>query len=120
MRRYCGQWVASPALGSAGPTFKKITYGIALPGLIGGAVVYLHISAKYLFVRILRGTPHLQSNSLVHWATWLACTFGLGSLAFIVAEAIPFFNSLVSLIGAVGFGPLTVRVRVAIDSWSSS
>jgi hypothetical protein len=29
---YCGKWVASPALGSAGPTIKIISYGIAIPG----------------------------------------------------------------------------------------
>jgi hypothetical protein len=30
---YCGKWVASPALGSAGPTIKVISYGIAIPGM---------------------------------------------------------------------------------------
>jgi hypothetical protein len=29
---YCGQWVSSPALGSAGPTIKVISYAIAIPG----------------------------------------------------------------------------------------
>lgn len=28
---YCGSYVASPALGSAGPTMKRISYGFALP-----------------------------------------------------------------------------------------
>ena len=34
--RWCGIWVSTPAFGSAGPLFKKISYGIALPGLIIG------------------------------------------------------------------------------------
>jgi hypothetical protein len=25
--KYCGKWVASPSLGSAGPTIKKVAYG---------------------------------------------------------------------------------------------
>lgn len=33
---YCGKWVATPALGSAGPTIKIIAYSIAIPGLIAG------------------------------------------------------------------------------------
>lgn len=34
--RYCGIWIATPAFGSAGTLFKKISYGIALPGLVIG------------------------------------------------------------------------------------
>lgn len=51
---YCGQYLASPALGSAGALFKKITYGIALPGLFASAVLYCHCGAKLIFVRLLR------------------------------------------------------------------
>lgn len=105
---YCGKWVASPALGSAGPTIKIVSYGVAIPGLIAGAMVCIHISAKSLFVRILRGTTHLTSNSKTHWIVWLSCTYGTGLLGWILSEAIPFFGSLVSLIGAVGFSPLGV------------
>lgn len=68
---YCGQYVASPALGSAGPTVKKVAYGIALPGLWITSILYLHLAAKFFFVRILRNSKHLQSNSVIHWGTWL-------------------------------------------------
>lgn len=69
--RWCGQWVASPSLGSAGQTVKMVAYGIGMVGLLASAVIYLHVAAKYLFVRFLRNSKHLQSNSVVHWATWL-------------------------------------------------
>ncbi|RDW78047.1 hypothetical protein BP5796_05899 [Coleophoma crateriformis] len=105
---YCGQWVASPALGSAGPTIKVIAYGVAIPGLIAGAMICVHVAGKSLFVRILRGTHHLTSNTKTHWAVWLACTYGTGLLGWILSEAIPFFSSLVSLIGALGFAPLGI------------
>lgn len=68
---WCGQWVASPSLGSAGQTVKMVSYGIALVGLLASAVVYLHLAAKYLFVRVLRNSVHLQSNSVIHWTLWL-------------------------------------------------
>jgi len=42
-----GQYIDSPALGSAGPLMKRVCYGIVLPGLIIGAVLYIHIPAKY-------------------------------------------------------------------------
>jgi len=41
---YCGSYVASPALGSAGPLIKRISYGIALPGLIVTTTLFIHVS----------------------------------------------------------------------------
>jgi hypothetical protein len=59
------------------------------------------LPSKYVFVRILRGSVHLSSNSLIHWATWLGCTFSVTLVAYLIASSIPFFDSLVSLIGAL-------------------
>ncbi|KAH6916520.1 transmembrane amino acid transporter protein-domain-containing protein [Coprinopsis sp. MPI-PUGE-AT-0042] len=98
---YCGQYVASPALGSAGPLLKKVCYGIAIPGLLASLVIFVHVCAKTFFVRILAGTKHLTSNSLTHWATWLGCTFCTTAVGYIIASAIPIFSSLISLVGAV-------------------
>lgn len=41
---YCGSYVASPALGSAGVLMKKICYGLALPGLIVTVMLVTHVS----------------------------------------------------------------------------
>lgn len=41
---YCGSYVASPALGSAGTTIKKVSYGIALPGLLVSGILLAHVS----------------------------------------------------------------------------
>ena len=41
---YCGSYVASPALGSAGVLIKKVAYGIALPGLLVSTIIVLHVS----------------------------------------------------------------------------
>ncbi|ESK89001.1 neutral amino acid permease [Moniliophthora roreri MCA 2997] len=105
---WCGMWVASPSLGSAGPVIKKVAYGIGLIGLVVSGCLYLHVAAKYLFVRILRNSRHLQVNTVVHWGTWLGCTIILGSIAFILASAIPIFNYLISLTGSLCFAPLAL------------
>jgi len=42
--KYCGQWVASPSLGSAGQTIKMVAYGIGIVGLVASAVIYLHVA----------------------------------------------------------------------------
>ncbi|KAK2029003.1 transmembrane amino acid transporter [Colletotrichum zoysiae] len=98
---YCGSYVSSPALGSAGPAVKKVAYGLALPGLIVSAAVMLHLASKQIFVRVLRGSKHLAANTFVHWSTWLGCTFTVTLVAYLIASGIPVFNSLISLIGAL-------------------
>ena len=47
---FCGSYVASPALGSAGPTMKKVCYGFALPGLIVTAMIVTHVSHRHFNV----------------------------------------------------------------------
>jgi amino acid permease len=44
---YCGSYVASPALGSAGPLIKKIAYGISLPGLAATTTICIHVSTLH-------------------------------------------------------------------------
>ena len=43
---FCGSFVASPALGSAGVTMKKICYGLALPGLLVTVTIVSHVSVS--------------------------------------------------------------------------
>lgn len=40
---YCGSYVASPALGSAGVLLKKICYGLAVPSLVVTETLYTHV-----------------------------------------------------------------------------
>ncbi|UPL02410.1 hypothetical protein LCI18_013344 [Fusarium solani-melongenae] len=98
---YCGSYVASPALGSAGPVIKKIAYGLALPGLLAGATINAHAASKYPFIRFLRGSRHLTANTFTHWACWLSCTFTVSLSAYAIASGIPTFHALVSLVGAL-------------------
>lgn len=108
--RYCGQWVASPSLGSAGNTIKKISFGIGFIGLLVTAVLYTHVATKYCFVRMLRGTRHFQSNTTVHWGVWLGTTVTVTTLGFILAQAVPIFGYIVGLAGSVGLAPLAIML----------
>ncbi|KAG9964335.1 amino acid transporter, partial [Aureobasidium melanogenum] len=106
--RWCGSWLSTPAFGSAGPLFKKISYGISLPGLIIGVGIYQHVAAKYAFVRLLRDSKHLQAKTIVHWSTWLGINLALGTVAYIVAEAVPILNYLLALASALCFAPFSL------------
>lgn len=102
---YAGQYVASPALGTAGVLIKRIAYGIALPGLFFTAIIYNHLAAKFIFVRVLRGSHHLNHPTRTHWAYWLGCTAVCLLFSYVVAEAIPVFSGLVGLVSAL-FGTM--------------
>ncbi|KAH0334441.1 amino acid transporter, partial [Aureobasidium melanogenum] len=86
----------------------KISYGISLPGLIVGVGIYQHVAAKYAFVRLLRDSQHLQANTLVHWSTWLGINLVLGTVAYVVAEAVPILNYLLALASALCFAPFSL------------
>ncbi|PWN53136.1 hypothetical protein IE53DRAFT_384405 [Violaceomyces palustris] len=96
-----GQFIASPALGSAGAVFKKVGYGISLPALFFSCFFQAHIAGKYALVRILRGTRHLQSNTPWHWVVWSSMMAIIIAVGMVVASAIPFFGDLLGLIGAL-------------------
>lgn len=108
--RWCGKWVASPSLGSAGPTLKKVSYGIALIGLLVSACLYLHVAAKYMFVRILRHSVHLQRNTWTHWTVWLGSTIAIGAVGFLLGSGVPIFAYLIALAGSVCFAPLSLML----------
>lgn len=114
MFRYAGKWLSTPALGSAGPTIKIVSYGIAIPGLIAGAMICVHVAGKSIFVRVLRGSKHLTANTWQHWAVWLSATYGTGLAGWIICEAVPFYGSLISVIGSLGFGPLGICLPVIL------
>ncbi|KAF2630025.1 amino acid transporter [Macroventuria anomochaeta] len=99
--RYAGVDVASPALGSASKVVVKVAYGIALPTILLAGVIYGHVAAKYIYVRIFRGTRHMGSRTWLAIGSWAGITLTLWVIAWIIAESIPNFNSLLGLISAL-------------------
>lgn len=116
---FCGQYVASPALGSAGPLLKKVCYGLALPGLIVGAVICTHLPAKFLFVRFMRNSRHLSENTMTHRIVWGTCVVGNCIVSFIIAEAVPVFGDLLSLLGALCSIPMAIGLECVMWIWLS-
>ncbi|EME88390.1 uncharacterized protein MYCFIDRAFT_76214 [Pseudocercospora fijiensis CIRAD86] len=113
---FCGSYVTSPALGSAGHLIKKVAYGLGLPGLAITSMIVCHVPAKTIFLRCLAGSRHLNSKTWQHWTVWFSCTSGVVLVAYLIASAVPGFSSLVSLIGAL-FGTLIVLQPYAMMWW---
>jgi len=112
----------APAFGSLGnETYKIVSFSFMIPTLIFLGVLYASVSARFIFFRIFAGTKHLGQNTVVGWATWaglLGCTW---VVAFIIAEVIPFFSDLLSLMsslfdsffGFIFWGVAYLRMREA-------
>lgn len=99
--RYAGEGVASPALGSTSPLLAKLAYGVAIPTIIIAGVINGHVAAKYIYVRLFRGTDRMSKKSLFSYGMWALISLILWTIAWIIAEAIPVFNDLLGLISAL-------------------
>lgn len=102
---YCmsGQYVRSPALGSAPLTSAKVAYGIALPAILATGLVFGHTAIKYLYVVALRATKSTHratENSWRTWIIWVSCATFFWTLAFVLASAVPVFDSILSIASA--------------------
>lgn len=99
-----GQYTTSPALGSAPVIPSKVAYGILLPTLLGTSLVFGHTAIKYIFVEILRLKKiehEYDRNTKRTWMIWIAIGTGFWILAFILANAIPLFDSILSISSAI-------------------
>ena len=99
--RYAGSDVKSPALGSTSPLLQKIAYGVAIPTIVVAGVVNGHVAAKYIYVRMFRGTDRMSKRSWTSFGLWAIIVLTLWVIAWIIAEAIPVFNDLLALISAL-------------------
>lgn len=100
---YCfvGPDVKSPSLLSAGSLVSKIAFGIALPvifisGSINGTVV-----GRYIHGRVYRNSVTRFINTTKGWATWVALISAITLIAWVIAEAIPFFSDLLAISSAL-------------------
>ncbi|KAJ5353410.1 hypothetical protein N7452_002384 [Penicillium brevicompactum] len=95
---YGGKGVHSPALSSTKLITAKVAYGIAIPTIVIAGVINGHVAAKYVYVRFFRGTDHMQKRTFLAVGSWVTITLVLWIIAWIISEAIPVFNNLLSLI----------------------
>jgi hypothetical protein len=95
----------SPALGSAPGVASKAAYGILFPTLLGSGLVFGHTGIKYMYNvvmdKMIKTRHRLTDNTPLTWGVWL----GLGTLfwlvAFILANAIPAFGSILAISSAL-------------------
>lgn len=94
---FVGVDVKSPSLLSAGPTISKIAFGVALPVIFISGSINSTVIGRYLHSRMFRNSIIRFINTKKGWATWLGLIAAITIVAFIIAEAIPFFSDLLSI-----------------------
>ncbi|KAJ3900758.1 transmembrane amino acid transporter protein-domain-containing protein [Lentinula edodes] len=95
------QYIVSPAFGSLQPLFKKIAFSFAIPTIVYLGALYASVSARFIFFRIFSQSYHRHSNTAAAWMTWAGILVVLWVAAFIIAEIIPFFSDLLSLMSSL-------------------
>lgn len=123
---FVGQSVESPALLSAGDMLSKIAFGIALPvifisGSINGTTV-----GRYIHARVYKDSVIRFINTKMGWITWSVLIAIITLLAWIIAEAIPFFSDLLSICSCLFISGFTFYLPawmwfklIKKGSWSS-
>lgn len=69
--------------------------------IIIAGVIYGHVAAKLIYVRIFRGTKHMSTRTWLAQGSWMGITLVIWVIAFIIAESIPDFNDLLALISSL-------------------
>ncbi|KAI1484393.1 aromatic and neutral aliphatic amino acid permease [Biscogniauxia mediterranea] len=99
---YVGPDVPAPALTAADSVkVRKAIWGIAIPTIVIAGVIYGHVAAKYIFVRVFGGTKHVVKQTLLGTVGWVGITIVVWVISLVIAESIPVFTSLLGLVCAL-------------------
>lgn len=99
---FVGNDVQSPALLSAGFTMSRIVFGLALPVIFISGSINSTVAARYIVKTYFReGSDIYYTTGRAGWAMWLFILIVQTVLAFVIAEAIPFFGDLLGIISAL-------------------
>lgn len=98
-----GQYTTSPALGCAPEIPAKVAYGVVLPAVLSTALVFGHTAVKYMYVvvmRALKATEDVTAHSGTAWTAWVGSATLFWSMVFVLANAVPVFDSIISISGS--------------------
>lgn len=91
-------YITSPAFGLLSGNYLKIAFSFALPTILFLGALYSNVTSQFLFLHIFKESlVHRSSHTVLGWGVWVAINGGLWIIAFVVAEVIPFFLDLLSL-----------------------
>jgi hypothetical protein len=99
---FVGNEVESPAILSAGFTVSRVAFGIALPVIFISGSINTTVACRYLIHRIFPKDNAIRyTNTPMGWIVWASFCLIATVIAWVIAEAVPFFNDLLGLISSL-------------------
>ena len=98
---FVGSGVSSPAILSGPNLVSRVAFGIALPVIFISGAINTTVVGKYIMGRVFPESELRYVNTRKGWAIWLVLIAALTIIAFVIAEAIPFFNALLGIISSL-------------------
>lgn len=99
------QYMTTPAFGSlSNHKYLLVSFSFMIPTILFLGVLYASVTARFVFFRIFESEKHERhrgDHTVKGWAAWAAILFVTWFLAFIIAEVIPFFSDLLSLMSSL-------------------
>ncbi|KAK1255432.1 hypothetical protein MKX08_009427 [Trichoderma sp. CBMAI-0020] len=95
------QYVTAPAFGSLDDVYKKAAFSFMIPTLIFLGCLYASVTARFVFFRVFRNSVHMNSHTVLGWASWFGILLVTWIFAFIISQVIPFFNSLLAVMSSL-------------------
>lgn len=98
---FVGNSVASPALLSSGFTVSRVAFGIALPVIFISGSINTTVVCRYMIGRAFKNSPIKYTNTFAGWVVWVSACAIVTVIAWVIAEAVPFFNDLLGIISSL-------------------
>ena len=98
---FVGNKVSSPAILSGSKLVSRVAFGIALPVIFISGAINTTVVGKYIMGRVFPDSELRYVNTRKGWTIWLVLIAGLTIIAWVIAEAIPFFNALLGIISSL-------------------
>lgn len=98
---FVGESVSSPALLSAGHTVSRVAFGIALPVIFISGSINSIVAGRYIMWRAFENSPIRFINTKAGWSVWIGLLIVMTLIAWVIAEAIPFFSDLLGIISSL-------------------
>lgn len=98
---FVGSDVSSPAILSNSKVVSRVAFGIALPVIFISGAINTTVVGKYIMGRVFANSELRYVNTRKGWTIWLVLIAGLTIIAWVIAEAIPFFNALLGIISSL-------------------
>ncbi|KAH6894607.1 transmembrane amino acid transporter protein-domain-containing protein [Thelonectria olida] len=95
------QYMVTPAFGMLENVYKKVSYSFMVPTIIFVGCLYASVTSRFIFFRMFKDSKHVTEHTVKGWFWWSVVLLISWIASFLIAEVIPFFSSLLSVMSSL-------------------